>query len=312
MSKLISRSLNASILVSLLAMFGCSSGGGDSGVAAPLYSGSTTPAAINQANAGEVATKSTEGVNEAVDLTATGEGIPFAVEVGSRTDALAQKIRDIALKALDSATTLNLPLAAVLTADDLNAGAPSPVFCGGSVTVPDNIDQNSSMNFSMTFNSLCFDDGINALIMNGTLVFTQTEQSISIAFTNFSVNIDGRQESFSGIFSCDATMSGCTISTDYLGSDGNVYRLANVDISGDDLTGYTLTATFYHPVHGQVTIATVTPVSYGGCGIYPSDGVITATSSDGSSITVTYSGCTYSITGVDANSGSISVNGSWT
>ena len=107
-------------------------------------------------------------------------------------------------------------------------------------------------------------------------------------------------------------MSGCTISTDYLASDGNVYRLANVDISGDDLTGYTLTATFYHHDHGQVTIATVAPVTYGGCGVYPSAGVVTVTISDGSSITVTYSGCAYSITGLDANSGSISVNGNWT
>ena len=69
MSKIISRLINASIMVSFLAIFGCSSGGGDAGVAAPLYSGATTPAAIIQANADDIAQKSIEGVSEAVNLT---------------------------------------------------------------------------------------------------------------------------------------------------------------------------------------------------------------------------------------------------
>ena len=314
MSNMISRLSIVSVLLASLALFGCGSSGGDSGVAAPLYSGSTTPAAITQANADDVARKSTEGVNEVVNLTVTGESFPLfpaAVETGSNIDALAQKVREVALEVMDGAIPLNLPTAAVFTADDLNGGS-SGLFCGGSVTVPDNFDPNASMNFTMTFNSLCFDDQTNRLIMNGSLTFTETVSSISISFLNFSVNIDGNQETFSGFFSCDAAMSNCMISTDYAGSDGNVYRLTDVDISGNDLLGYSVGATFYHHDHGQVTIATTLPVTYGNCGIYPSSGIITVSSSDGSSITVSFSGCTYSITGIDANSGPISVNGSRT
>ena len=313
MSELFSRLSLASILLSSLVLFGCSSGG-DSGVAAPLYSGSTTPAAITQANADEIARKSTEGVNEAVNLTTTGEGIPFlpsAVEVSSSPDALAQKVTDIALEALDGAAVLNLPAAAVMTSDDLNGGS-SGLFCSGSVTVPDNFDPNTTTNFSMTFNNLCFEDQTTRLILNGSLKFEQTDTSASITFTNFSVNIDGNQETFSGVFSCDATMSNCTISTDYAGSDGSIYRLADVDINGDSFTGYTVGATFYHHQFGQVTITTTLPVTYGGCSIYPSSGIITVSSSDGSNITITFSGCSYSITGIDANSSAISVSGSWT
>ena len=313
MPGLISRLSLASILLSPLVLFGCSSsGGGDSGVAAPLYSGSTTPAAIIQANADELARKSTEGVNEAVNLTTTGDGIPFlpsAVEVSSSTDALAQKVTDIALEALDGATAQNLPAAAVMTSDDLNGGS-SGLFCGGSVTVPDNFDPNTTTNFSMTFNSLCFDDETTRLILNGSLRFEKTDTSASIIFTNFSVNIDGNQETFSGIFSCDATMSNCSISTDYAGSDGNIYRIADVRI--DTMNGYRVNATFFHHELGMVTIETISPVAYGNCGIYPSSGVIRIFSIDGSEIDVSFSDCTYSITGVDANAVSISVNGSWT
>ena len=307
MSGLISRLSLASILLSSLVIFGCSSSGGDSGTAVPLYSGNTTQAAITLADAEEMARKSTEGVNEAVNLTTTGEGIPFlpsAVDVSSSNDALAQKVRDIAIQVLDGTTTLNLPTAAVLTSDDLNSGSSASFFCGGSVTVPDNVDPDVSMNFSLTFNSLCFDDGNTALVMNGTLVFAETETSLSISFTNFSVNIDGTVETFSGIFSCDTTLSNCTISTDYAGSDGNVYRLANVDISGDKNIGYSVSATFYHHELGEVAISTTLPVSYGGsCGIYPDSGEIMITGSGSSLMSVIYnSDCTYTLQGSDGGS----------
>lgn len=311
----ISRLSIASILVSSLSVFGCSSGGGDAGVAAPLYSGATTPAAITQANADEIARKSTEGVNEATNLTAAGDAfsfLPIAVETGSTSDALAQKIGEVVFNVLDGATPLNLPAAAVLTSDDLNGGSSGP-FCSGSVIYPDNIDRNATtLDFTISFNQLCFTNSVTSLTLNGSLRFQKTQTSVSISFTNFSVSIDGTQESISGVLSCNSTMSNCTIATDYAGSDGVVYRLVNVDISGDDQLGYSGSAAFYHHELGRVTIATTTPVTYGGCGIYPSDGIITVSSSDGSNITVTFSGCSYSITGVDANSVSISVNGSWT
>ena len=313
MPGLISKLSLASILLSPLVLFGCSSGGGDSGVAAPLYSGSTTPAAITLANADEVTRKSTEGVNEAVNLTAAGGAIPFfpvAAVTGSNTDALVQKVGDVVFNVIDGASSLNLPAAAVLTSDDLNAGS-SGLFCGGSVSYPDNIDPNAStLDFTMSFNSLCFDDQTTRLVMNGTLRFVKTTSSVSISFNNFSVNVDGTQEAFSGVFSCDATMSNCSIATDYAGSDGNIYRLTDVRI--DTINGYDVSATFYHHEFGKVTITTLSPVSYGGCGVYPSSGIITLSSTDGSSITITFTGCSFSITGADANAVSISLNGSWT
>ena len=302
MSDINSRFSITPVLLAVLALFGCSSGGGP-GVAAPLYSGSTTPAAITSANAEAMGRGATEGVNEAVNLTAAGEGIPLAIDVSSSNDALAQKVKDIALKAVDSSNSLNLPVAAVLTADDLNAGSAAAYFCGGSVTVPDNIDQNAALNFSMTFNNLCFDDGITSLIMSGTLVFTETQANISITFSNFSVNIDGMQESFSGIFSCDTTLSNCTISTDFAASDGSVYRITDVVIV-DTGIGHDISATFYHHDLGRVTIATNTEITYGGgCGVFPNGGEIEITGTGGSWMTVTFnSDCTFTIQGSDGGS----------
>ena len=295
----------ASILLSSLALFSCSSGGGDSSTAIPTYSGTTLPAAITSANAEDVGRGATEAVNEAVNLMSTGEGIPFvpiAVETGS-SSTMAQKLKQIATEVLQASTPLDLPAGAVFTADQLNAQTGTGQFCGGSVIMPDNIDPNSTLNFTMTFSGLCYDDGIMPMIMNGILTFTQTETAFSIGFTNFSVVIDGKQESFTGAFSCDASLFTSTISTDYAGSDGKIYRLENVDINGDDFVGYTVSADFYHHDFGMVSITTSVAVSYGSCGIYPEGGEITMTGTGDSSLLVTFnSNCTFTVQGFDSGS----------
>ena len=306
----------ASILLSSLTLVGCSSGGGDSSAAAiPTYSGSTLAAAITSANSESVSRGATEAVKEAVNLRSTGEGIPFApigIETDSSSATMARKLKDIATEVLQASAPPELPAAAVFTSDQLNAQSGTGQFCGGSVIMPDNLDPSTTMNFAMTFNSLCYDDGIMPMIMNGILTFTQTETSFSIGFTNFSVIIDGKQESFTGTFTCDASLSGCAISTDFAGSDGNIYRINNVDINGDDLAGYTVSADYYHHDFGMVSITTTAAVSYGNCGIYPHDGAITLSGASGSSLSVTFnSDCTFTVQGFDGGSSFGSDNLAW-
>lgn len=302
----ISRYYRTSILFASLGIFGCSSGGGDSSVAVPVYSGNSLPAAINFASAEEFGRAATDGVNEAVNLTMTGAGIPFtplAIDARSSSAAIVQKIKEIAIKALQSSTLLDLPAGAVLTFDQLNVETGTNEFCGGSVAIPDDIDPNAALNFTMTFNNLCFDDGTRALTMNGILSFTETNTAFTITFTNFSVNINGNAETFSGTFTCDTALFNCTISTDFADSDGNVFRLEDVDVSGDDLSGYALSANFYHDELGMVSISTTASVTYGNCGSYPHGGAITLNGTTDSSMSVTFnSECTFTLEGFDGSS----------
>ena len=289
-----------------LTLHGCSSGGGgDSAAAAPVYAGNVSPAAINATSAETMGRTATEGVNEAVNMMSTGDGIPFfpvGVETNSPSDALAQKTRQIAMDILEGSAMLDIPAAAVMSSDQLNAETGGNAFCGGSVIIPDNIDQNAALNFTMTFVNLCYDDGINALTMNGVLAFTETDTAFSIIFTNFSVVIDGNTETFSGTFTCDTTLSNCAIATDFAGSDGNIFRLENVDINGDNVLGYTVIADFYHYELGMVSITTPVSVSYGACGIYPDGGTITLTGTAGSFMSVTFNpDCTFTLQGFDGS-----------
>ena len=295
------------LLLASLMLFGCSSdGGGEASAAPPVYAGSTLPADLTDESAATMGRAATDGVNEAVNMATAGEGIPIfgpgAVEIAvsnSGNDAVAQKVNEIATKVLDSSVP-ELPGGAVLSFDELNAQTGSNEFCGGSVVVPDNVDPNAALNFTMTFINLCYDDGITPLIMNGMLTFTQTETAFTIGFTNFSVTIDGKVESFTGTFTCDATLSNCAIATDFTGTDGNVFRLENVDIDGDEFIGYTVSADFYHHELGMVSISTDFAVTYGACGAFPDGGVISLAGSGGSSMSVTFnSDCSFTVAGSD-------------
>ncbi len=306
------------LLLASLMLFGCSSdGGGEASVAPPVYAGSTLPAALNAGSAETMSRAATDGVNEAVNLTATSDGIPLFGPVAVQTsnsdnDAVAKKVNEIAVKVLDSSVP-ELPGGAVLSFDELNAQTGSNEFCGGSVVVPDNIDPDAALNFTMTFINLCYDDGITPLIMNGMLTFTQTDTAFTIGFTNFSVTIDGQVESFTGTFTCDATLSNCAITTDFAGTDGNIFRLENVDIDGDEFSGYTVSADFYHDELGMVSITTDFAVTYGACGAYPDGGVISLAGSGGSSMSVTFNpDCSFTVEGTDGTSAFGPETLSWT
>jgi hypothetical protein len=306
------------LLLASLILFGCSSdGGGEASVAAPVYSGSTLPAAVTAASAATFGHAATEGVNEAVNLSKTGNGLPFAtmaVEMHSTgSNALAQKVNDIATKVLDSSAAVSLPAAAVMSFDQLNAETGTNEFCGGSVAVPDNIDPEATLNFTMTFYDLCYDDGITPLIMDGMLTFTETETAFTIGFTNFSVTIDGKAESFTGTFTCDTGVFNCSIASDFAGTDGNIFRLENVDIDGDEFSGYILSADFYHYELGMVSITTDFAVTYGACGAFPDGGAISLAGAGGSSMSVSFNpDCSFSVEGFDGSSAFGPETLSWT
>jgi hypothetical protein len=307
------------LLAAVFALFGCSSGGGGSeaGLTAPVYSGSTLPAAVTAASAESMGRAATEGVNEAVNLMSTGAGVPFAtlaVEMTSTNNsALTHKIKEVAIKVLQGSPVVALPAAVVLSFDELNAQTGTNEFCGGSVAIPDDIDPNTALNFTMTFYDLCYDDGITPLTMDGVLTFSETDTAFTITFTNFSVNINGTAESFTGSFTCDSASFSCTIATDFAGSDGNVFRLEDVDINGNDISGYSLSADFYHYQLGMVSISTDFAVTYGACGAFPDGGAISLTGAVASSMSVTFNpDCSFTVEGFDGSSAFGPVTLSWT
>lgn len=280
-------------------------GGGSTGVS---YDGVTTAATIDDTNAEALGTTATEATSEAITNANANDGTPFSfaasVSNDSSSSSLAKTITDIARTAAAQMQSQNLPAGITLNATDLGPG-----YCGGSITVPDDFGQSGTLNGQMTFNNLCFDDGTNGQItMNGTITFSETATTMTISYTNFSVTYNGQTETINGTISCDTNTFSCTFSSDYVGADGKTYRIADFTIGGSDSVGYTISATFYHPDFGSVTIQTTTPITFASTG-KPNGGTLEFTSGAATG-TITFNTIGYTGSWSDGGNGG-SFIGTW-
>jgi hypothetical protein len=269
----------------------CGGSGDLSGTPAALtYSGLTTPAGITVTNAEVLSTKATDASEEAIAQNTAKEANPFGIvltPVNSDINPLIIRITKEVVTQVQA--DINLPTGLVLTYTDLG-GYP---LCGGSVTVPDNFGANNLLNGSITYNNLCYDDSYYGQIyINGTLTFTQTASNITIRYSNFRATGTGLPEAISinMTVSCDTSFTSCSISADFEGTDGKVYRVANLTVSGTGTGPYTINATFYHPDYGYATIAS-TGITYTCSNGYPSAGTINITGASGSSANISFTSC---------------------
>ena len=308
-------------LVSAIAIAGCSSGSSNpdnNDNDAITYTGSTSPAAISASNAEEIGTSATEGVVQAVEVETSGDALPFAVAISkSPRSQLNQKLREISRHLIDSKRSIDLPLGLVMDGSD---DFPDDMgYCGGSITIPDNMynDTSGNINGTITYNNLCMDAGVGygRMTVNGSIIFSQTETRFSMTYRNLTVSYNGETYTMNSTYACDILSSGaynCSTSSDYAGSDGSTYRMSDVSISGNNSAGYSVDASFCHPNYGCVTIVTTSPITFNCENGMPDSGAISYTGASGSSGTISFDSCSgYSGT-YDDGSGSIaSFIGSW-
>jgi hypothetical protein len=216
-------------------------------------------------------------------------------------------------------------LSAKLASAMATAGSPAiPVAytingsCGGSVSIPD--DQvnaysatSGPVTFSMTFSNYC-DGTVGAqYFMNGQVLFSYDDiadpaAGFTIDYNGFTVNDGSGPITINMTVDCSDSTT-CIIVSDYIGGDGGIYRVADFSFTGDATTGFSGTATFYHPAHGSVSI-TASNVTYGACGGYPDGGSITANGITGSAEIVFNGDCTYVITYDDGAGDTGAITGS--
>ncbi len=302
-------------LISAVTIAGCSSGSNNpdnSDKGAVTYTGSTSPAAINAANAEEIGTSATEGVVQAIETETSGDALPFGVAISKNSvSRLNQKLSDITRRLIDSKRSIDLPLGIVLDGDDFPADIG---YCGGNITIPDDFGSSSKLNGTITYNNFCMDAGVGygRMTINGAIIYSQTETHISMTYRNLTVRYNGETYTMNSTITCDNSFSSCTISSDYAGSDGSTYRMSDVSISGNNSAGYSVDASFCHPSYGCVSIMTTSPITFNCENGMPDSGTISYTGTNGSSGTISFDSCSgYSGT-YDDGSGSIaSFSGSW-
>ncbi len=302
------------LLGTAIVLTGCggSSGGGSS---TTTYSGVTSAATIDDSSAETLGTTATEAMSEAITNDSANDGNPFAfaasVTNSANSTSLSSIVTEIARKAASQMVPLNLPVGLTLTSAELGPG-----FCGGSISIPDNFagaTEATLLNGSIVFNNLCFDGGADGQItMNGKITFTETAALLTISYVNFTVVFNGQTQTINATISCSTGSFSCTFSSDYVGADGKVYRVSDFVVGGNATGGYTISATFFHPDLGSVTVQTTTSITFSSNG-NPNGGVLLLTSGSATAtITFNADGLTYSGNWSDTGAGtSGTFTGTW-
>jgi len=281
MNNLLGKLSCALLCASIVLTTACSSSSGGGGA-------NTSSATISADNAQALAIAGTEGVKQAA---ATNNTSLFAKTVNQSpvqkvTVLLAQKAsQDPALAAAPSSISSSICIA------------------GGSIAGFDTIGTSGG---TVTFNACDTGSGV----INGTMTVTSSTSGNVITYTvsaNVTISYLGNTETVSYSSTCtfDQTTGAqsCTYDSSGTGIDGRTYSVSDINVSGDEINGYTVSAKVTDPDNGVVTITTTKAVKFGSCtNGQPISGAIKV--SDGSN--------TMTVTFIDCNNYSINFNGSTT
>lgn len=234
-------------------------------------SGSKTlgPATIGDDNKQDLVTAASLA---AAEVKNTGNGtsnIPFAAEITLSPN-------------LSKATELTNK---VVAASLLPSAAEIEDFCTtGSVDVSGN-----ESNTVIKYNN-CSYEGV---VISGTARVKQSGNTTTIIYDNFTISQDGEKEVLNATITC--TNESCSVSSDFHDETGKSYTVSNSSISGDESTGYNISADVYDSEHGQISF-TATNILFDCSNGYPSSGEITF--SDGvTQAKVTFTNCnSYTLT----------------
>ena len=124
------------------------------------------------------------------------------------------------------------------------------------------------------------------------------------------MSIDGAVYTINASVACDSTGSSCAV--DFVGSDGKTYRIVDLNVGGNDTSGYSVSGTFYHPDYGSVSMTTTTPITYGCAPLpQPDTGEMSFVGQGATSGRIIFQGCsTYSYC-YDEGDGEVCNLGTW-
>jgi hypothetical protein len=279
-------------LFSLLLLQGCGGGGGDSDGSSlsdsTTYTGSTAEATIDASNAKELATGAASGTQQAVASDALS-GVAMRPQATATT-----KLAEVAPRIAQWIGRLDSSTAAKTT--DLSADA---CDAGGSAIAETNDAETVG---TITFTNCGMSDMEGGtLVINGPVTYNTSTSADSLHMVfRVTVTYIGESQAINMTLACNniSTPSiSCSITSDFAGMDGRVYRIEDLTVSGNDITGYYVDMTFYDPDHGQVDVSTSQALTYNCAEAVPGTGMLTLHGGSGTSATASFDSCSaYTIT----------------
>ena len=216
----------------------CSSGGDDDD-GGNNNQGNTSEATVSDNNKKDVSIASAEGAKQAV----TGSTLPTGISAESE---LNEALKDLAINVLEQVESLsNLPTgySGTLTGD-----------CGGNANYNAVINGQQINRIEYDFNQYC--SSRYTLDGNMTIYYTYSGNDISsygIVYDNLTYSGPSYSETINMTITCNSSYS-CTYSSTTTGSDGRTYTVSDSSVTGNNSSGYNVTATVTDPDHGTITI----------------------------------------------------------
>jgi hypothetical protein len=281
-----------SLLFSLLLLQGCGGGGGDSdgpsSSGGTTYTGSTAEATVDASNAKELATGAASGSQQAVASEALS-GVAMrpqptpTTKLGEVAPRIAQWIGELGNS--NAAKTIDV------TSEICDAG-------GTATATTNDAETEGTITFS---NCAMSDMEGGTLVMNGTVTYNAntSADSLNMVF-NVTVTYIGESQSIYMTLACTNISSvsiSCSMTSDFEGIDGRIYRIEDQTVSGNEVSGFYVTMTFYDPDYGRVDVTTTQPLTYDCTEAVPGSGMLTLSGAGGSSATVSFDSCSsYTVT----------------
>lgn len=265
---------------------GCGGGGGSSS-SSVSYTGVTTEAVITDANAQTLTTAAVETAGSSTDLST----LVIAGDLAAETPAQGLSLPGLA-KLLAGMKDLG-QLAGTSVAAGSTVSQTITGSCGGSATISGtNSGDNVTVNITgtITYSNYCETTLEGNATINGSITFTLVGTANDFVFTisapYLAISAGGQSVAYNMnyTFTVTGSTATATMTANYRGTDGKVYRIENYQIVlGNYGQTIDISGKLYHPDHGYVTVSTPTPLQYSNCyGYYrPTIGVLRVTGAGG-------------------------------
>jgi hypothetical protein len=260
------------LLAAVVACDGGSSDGISGGISGDNGSSASKLAEINAGNAAQLGVAAAEGAKQA-EKKATAAALGF--------------------KPSGALTVENVTQDLVTRIAGRTANAPAPINCD-----PGSADEILNEDGSTTVNFVACDLLGSGIILNGLVTASSSVSgditTVTLEYVGFIISIGGEDTILDFEAVCDTNnLSGATSCAfpDVVGYDGRVYDFSEVSVSGDEFSGYTVTATIVDPDHGSFSIATTAPILFTCPNGLPELGALQFTDGADVLVTVTFDGC---------------------
>lgn len=274
-----------SLLYTMLLLQGCGGGGSSDGPTTSVgttYTGETSEAVIDSSNAKDIATGTASGTQQAV-VSDSLSGVAMRPQATP-----GSKLTEVAPRIAQWIEQLSTPLAAK-TVD-----VTDEICDAGGRAVADTNDAETEGTITFT-NCAMSDMQGGTLVINGPVdfIFNTVADTLSMVF-RVTVSYLGESEAINLTLGCSNISSAsisCSLSSDFAGIDGRVYRIEDISVSGNEVSGFYVSMTLYDPDHGRVDVSTTQPLTYGCTLAVPGSGILSLDGENETFATVSFDSC---------------------